>query len=586
MKPTILIIGDGLSAMMAALQLSRGSCRPLLISSNPLGRSNAVCIRSGIAAVMNADEDDSYDTHLKETITGGEFLANQGLVKQMCEKAPSIVNLLQRMGVPFNRTSEGSLDFQPMYGSSIKRSLFVNAGTGAHVMRFLRGQIQKLQKDNLLECFDGWDLLSLILDGQSTCHGVVMMNQYSGEIKSFKGDGVILCSGGMGRIFGRTTQSITSTGSIDSILYQQGVPYANGEFIQATPATIACRDHFIDVAHPALEFGARLWVYRDGKPWYFVEDFYSDLEGKIPSMVMSLLIHKVIFEMGLGIKGKPCVYLDFSHLKASYVNTRLREIANLAEKFAGVDISESPLPIFPSHSSSMGGLWVQNDHQTNLKGVFAAGEAQYQYHGAHQLPDNLLLASLFGGLKAAEGVMHYVGGMEKLVGGKSASILKDAVSFQENKNQLLLHQSGDENVFHLYEEMTKWMTDKMGLVRKNDQLQDLDEHLQELMMRYQRIQLKDQGQWMNRELIFSRHLWNMLELSRAIVASALHRNESRGCHYKSEYPDRDDNKFLKTTKAVWSDKGPQIEYEDVELEPIRTRHKIGGASREKKLPGE
>jgi len=225
MKPQCLIIGAGISGMMAALRLAEKGASVRLMSFLPAGRSDSTCIRSGLAAALK--EEDSSAIHLQDTIKAGDYLANQELPRLMCEQAGQLVKFIERLGVPFNRSSEGYLETRSTGGGSHDRTVFAEAETGAHVVRFLDGQLGRLEKEKGLERLEGWEFVSSILDSKGVCRGVVAINQRTQEAKSFPSEVVIFCTGGTGRLFGKTTQSLFSTGSAASILYQQGAAYAN-----------------------------------------------------------------------------------------------------------------------------------------------------------------------------------------------------------------------------------------------------------------------------------------------------------------------------------------------------------------------
>lgn len=216
---------------------------------------------------------------------------------------------------------------------------------------------------------------------------------------------------------------------------------------------------------------------------------------------------------------------------------------------------------------SAGGLWIDDNHMTNIPGVFAAGECACRYHGADCLEGNILLSAVFGGMKAGSSAVRYAAGLEK--GEAEPKLFSEEVKRQWSINQEILDSEGRENPHSLHQELGEWMTEHVMVVRTNDKLKKTDEKIHELQQRLKKITLADGGNWMNGELIFARQLHNMLELARVITVGALMRNESRGAHYKPEFPDRDDRNFLKTTKARWTPDGPKIEYEDVNLKYLK-----------------
>jgi succinate dehydrogenase / fumarate reductase flavoprotein subunit len=391
------------------------------------------------------------------------------------------------------------------------------------------------------------------------------------EFHAFKSDAVILATGGPGIIFGKTTNSVINTGTAASAVYQQGVYYANGEFIQIHPTAIPGDDKLRLMSESARGEGGRIWTYKDGKPWYFLEEKYPAYGNLVPRDIATREIFNVCVEQKLGVNGENMVYLDLSHKDPKELDVKLGGIIEIYEKFMGDDPRKIPMKIFPAVHYSMGGMWVDYNQMTNIPGLFAAGECEYQFHGANRLGANSLLSSIFGGMVAGPKAIEYVKGLKKSSEDVAEKVFSSELNKQSTKHESLLKMEGTENAYVLHKELGEWMTNNMTVVRHNNKLKDTDNKIQELMERYKNISMTDTARWSNQGVTFTRQLWNMMELARVMTIGALMRDESRGAHYKPEFPDRNDEKFMKTTKARYTPNGPAIEYEEVDTSLITPR---------------
>ena len=328
--------------------------------------------------------------------------------------------------------------------------------------------------------------------------------------------------------------------------------------------------------------GGRVWVPKDkldkraaqsipeGDRWYFLEERYPKYGNLVPRDIATREIFKVVYEDGMGIDGQPMVYLDVSHLSPERQN-KLEGILEIYEKFVGDDPRKVPMKIFPGMHYTMGGLWVDFNQQTNIPGVYSAGEADYSIHGANRLGANSLLSCIYGGFVAGPHAINYAKSLPKMEGdgGHAAELQR-----QKEKNAALLSNPGTENPFKIWRELGETMTKHATIVRYNPGLDEADAKIVELLDRYKNVNLADKSQWANTSFAFTRQLYNMLELARVIVQGARIRDESRGAHYKPDFPNRDDEKFLKTTKAAYVDGAPQITYEEVDTSHIKPRPRV------------
>ena len=581
--PRIIVVGGGLAGLAAVIKIAEAGGTVDLFSIVPVKRSHSVCAQGGINAAKNLKgEGDTTDKHFDDTIYGGDFLANQTPVKAMCEAAPAIIDLLDRMGVPFNRTPEGLLDFRRFGGTLYNRTAFAGATTGQQLLYALDEQVRRYEAEGKVKKYEGWEFLSAVIDSNGVARGITALNLRSMELRSFAAGAIILATGGIGAIFGKSTNSVVCTGSAQSAIYQQGAYYANGEFIQVHPTCIPGEDKLRLMSESARGEGGRVWVPRtlgDKRPvkqipeserWYFLEEWFPKYGNLVPRDVATRAIHKVVYEYGLGLDGQPMVYLDLTHIDRETLNRKLEGILEIYEKFVGDDPRDVPMKIFPGMHYTMGGLWVDFEQMTNIPGIFAAGECEYQYHGANRLGANSLVSCIFGGFHAGPNALQYAKSLPAAEGdgGQAAEVARQA-----EINKKLLNNEGTENPFKLWRELGQTMTEHATVIRYNKGLKQADEKIVELQERTKKINLSDRSQWANTSFAFARQLKNMLELSRTVTLGALLRDESRGAHYKPDFPDRNDAKFLKTTKASFTGlaEGPRFEYEEVDTQYIPPR---------------
>ena len=569
----IAVVGGGLAGLMATIKAAEAGVSVDLFSIVPVKRSHSVCAQGGINGAVNTKgEGDSPWIHFDDTVYGGDFLANQPPVKAMCEAAPGIINLLDRMGVMFNRTPEGLLDFRRFGGTQHHRTAFAGATTGQQLLYALDEQVRRWEVEGLVTKYEGWEFIEAIIDN-GVGKGIVAQDLKTHEIRAFRADATIFATGGPGIIFGKSTNSIINTGSAASRLYQQGVRYANGEFIQIHPTAIPGDDKLRLMSESARGEGGRVWTYKDGEPWYFLEEKYPAYGNLVPRDIATREIFDVCVNQKLGINGENMVYLDLSHKDPKELDVKLGGIIEIYEKFVGEDPRKVPMKIFPAVHYSMGGLWVDYDQMTNIPGIFAAGECDYSMHGANRLGANSLLSAIYGGMVAGPKAIEYIEGLDTHVEDLPSSIFEDPVKKEQEKFENLIKMDGNENAYKLHSELGEWMTKNVTVVRHNKNLLETDEKIQELLERWDNININDTSRWSNSGVMFTRQLKNMLHLARVITLGAYNRDESRGAHYKPEFPDRNDEDWLKTTIAMFNEEknAPEFSYEDVDVSLIKPR---------------
>jgi succinate dehydrogenase / fumarate reductase, flavoprotein subunit len=595
----VLVVGGGLAGLMTVIKLCEAGVPVDLISLVPVKRSHSVCAQGGINASINTKgEGDSPQVHLEETVYGGDFLANQPPVKGMAEAAPGIVFMLDRMGVPFNRTPEGLIDFRRFGGTLFHRTAFAGATTGQQLLYALDEQVRRyetqsvvdehgvdIRGERMVRKFEGWDFLSLVLDDHGVAVGLVCQDLKNMEIKAFRGDAVVLATGGPGIIFGRSTNSIICTGTAASAIFQQGAIYANGECIQVHPTAIPGADKLRLISESARGEGGRVWVPKDandtrdplsipeGERDYLLERMYPGYGNLVPRDIASRAIFKTCYHEHRGIrnattkKNENEVYLDLTHKSEEFLRMKLAGILEIYEKFAGVDPYKNPMKVFPAVHYSMGGLWVDfekdargslkagspRNQATNIAGCYAVGEVDYQYHGANRLGANSLLSCIYGGMVAGPSVASYRGSMARSAFDVPEAVFTQAEGREREKYEEILRRNASsksaENPFVLHQELGDMMLRDVTIERDNATLAQVIEKIGELGERVKHVRTPDQSGSVNQSAQFVRHLENMLVIARVIAEGAKARDESRGAHFKPAFPTRDDERFLRTTLA-------------------------------------
>lgn len=575
----IIVIGGGLSGLMSALKAAEKGAEVSVFSIVPVRRSHSVCAQGGINAALNTKgEGDSVETHIYDTVYGGDFLAHQSVVKRLCNAAPGIIYMFDRMGVMFNRTKEGLLDLRLFGGVKKRRTCFSGATTGQQLMYALDEQIRRHEAHGAVKKYENWEFASLVMDEEGVCRGIVAIDRDSLETRAFPADAVILCTGGFGHLYGTCTNSTHCTGTAATEVFKRGASFANPEFVQFHPTAIPGTDKMRLISEAARGEGGRIWVPRDGKPWYFLEEWYPAYGNTVPRDVASRAIWKVVKDMKLGVDGEDIVYLDLTHLDHEALAERLEGILEIYEKFVGEDPRKVPMKVFPAVHYSMGGVWVDFNHMSSIPGLFAAGECDYQYHGANRLGANSLLSAVHSGMIAGPASVKYANGLKKGIDAVASSVFENERREQQGINQKLMAMDGPENPHLLKQEMSKWLTENATIVRHNKTLKETDDKIREFAERFERACVHDRGSWANEELFFMRTLRNQFDLARLVLLAAINRDESRGSHYKPETPNRDDEKWLAITKATYTPEGPKFDYSEkveiLDIKPVARRYDV------------
>jgi succinate dehydrogenase / fumarate reductase flavoprotein subunit len=629
-----MIIGGGLAGLSAAMKLADMEEVDVgVMSLTPVRRSHSVCAQGGINAVneLTRQLGDNEWKHFDDTVYGGDFLQHQPPVNEMCIWAPKIIDLMDRLGVTFNRTPEGFRDQRRFGGTLFKRTAFAGATTVQQLLYALDEQVRRWEAAGTVKKYEFWDFLGPIVDSGGRCRGCVAQDMVTMEIRAFPADAVIIASGGCGAIFGRSTNSNACNGSAVSRAYQAGASYGNGEFIQVHPTAIPGADKLRLMSESARGEGGRVWVPRkpqdprrpeeipEGERYYFLEDRYPKYGNLVPRDIATREIFKVCVQEGLSVeKDRPCVYLDLSHLPRELLDRKLAGILEIYEKFQGVDPRDTAMKIFPAVHYTMGGLWADyeataagrlvigspRNQQTNIPGLYAIGECEYQYHGANRLGANSLVACIFAGLTVAPGVMS---SLQSIPGGTAdaqPSTLFDEACRQRTAQykELLDRPAGGPNPYTLHQELGRCMTESATVVRHNADLAAAYAKVCDLEQQARRASLSDAGGWSNQNVVFVRALEDMFPLARLVVKGALARDECRGAHFKPEFDlgdikatdpaaarqqaeqwcdrwEENNRRWLKSTVARPGPDGePQLSYEDVNTSLIPPRPRLYGVT--------
>lgn len=586
----VIVIGGGLAGLAASIRIAEAGTAVDLFSLVPVKRSHSVCAQGGINACNEVARQQGYSEyeHFDETVYGGDFLANQPPVYEMTSMAPKIIDLLDRMGVPFNRTYEGQRDLRLFGGSLYKRTHFSGATTGQQLIYALDEQTRRHESEGKVTKYEHWEFLRPIIDAGGRCRGIVAQDLRTMAIKAFPADAVVMATGGLGLVFGHSTNSVMCTGAAASRCYQHGAYYANAEFVQVHPTAIPGADKLRLMSESARGEGGRVWVpaikdangqwkphprsgddsstIPDNERWYFLEEKYPAYGNIVPRDIATREIFHACMA-GFGVGGRNEVYLDLTHKSREFLETRLGGIIEIYRKFVGDDPVDKPMRIFPGVHYTMGGLYTvytpkpdlrgmefgaPNNMMTNIPGLYAFGEVNYQYHGANRLGANALLSCIFDGLYNGVSVVNYTKERADDNAAKQPQSLFDsAVQAEQDIVKALIESKGSENPYAIAKELGKEMTAASTVVKTEARLQQGLAKLAEFRERAKHIGLGDNALWSNQNLSWARAVKDMVALADPILRGGLARKESRGSHYRDDYQDRNDEDFLRTTVAAY-----------------------------------
>ena len=525
-----VIIGSGIAGLSCAISLAEKGIKSVIASPFPPERSQSVMAAGGINAVEFTDGPDSVEMHIQDTLEGGRNIAGKNAVSSLCKAAPGIVEQLERRGTVFTRDADGSISRRAFGGQSYPRTCYCGASTGKQIVTALVMECRKYEALGLIERRTWTDFHSaLIRDG--VCCGALLFNESKFELYPEYADALVIAAGGQNALFGKTTGSTACDGYTAGKLFMQGAELKNLEFIQYHPTTMETPQKRMLISEAARGEGGRLFYEEDGKRVYFLEDKYGDKGNLMPRDIVSREMEAT---------GKQ-IYLDVSFLGREVITGRIPEVQELCMKYRGIDITREPVPVSPSVHFFMGGLAVDLHHETSIRNLYAAGECASIYHGANRIGGNSLLAAIYGGQKAAESVS----------GRDSTGTHHSFDSYVQDETAKLMSGLGSESrfpVMYIRDMAAQNLKEDLGIVRDEKRLrkgiEDVDFYLD----------IADKINYDSSVLpYFNYSLTGILTLARAVLVSADARHESRGAHFRSDYPE--ENSELQAASVISYDSG-------------------------------
>lgn len=558
----ILVVGGGLAGLAAALNSDPCLSVAVISKVHPL-RSHSVAAQGGINAALgnNPDgKDDTWERHAFDTIKGSDYLADQNSAELMCEKAIPAIYELDALGVPFSRFPGGVIAQRPFGGAGFPRTCYAADRTGLVILHTLyEHSIRKKVK-----FYNEWFVTRLVVhDGQ--CLGVVVFDLATGEIFPVQARAVIFATGGYGRVYLKTTNAFINHGSGVGMAYQAGVPIKDLEFVQFHPTSLLGKN--ILITEGARGEGGYL-VNNEGKR--FMEDYAPSAMELAPRDIVARAIQTEI-DKGKGFENE-YVHLDLRHLDAEKIKKRLPGIREICINFASLDPIDTPIPIQPAQHYSMGGIDVDEDCASQVKGFFAAGEcACVSVHGANRLGGNSLLETVVFGKIAGEEASKRVRqiGLEA----KAEKILSKEALVQESRIQGWMRKESGIKVHRLLDRVKNIMSDRVGIFRNRKDLADALEEISIAREDYKNVYISGDCLRYSQALVNIVEFESMLDLAEVIARGALNREETRGSHFRNDFSKRDDKKWLKHTLITFEDGKPRISYKDVQVDKYEPKER-------------
>ena len=506
-------------------------------------RSHSVAAQGGINAALG--EDDSWEAHAFDTAKGGLYLGDQDAIEAMCREAPDDILELERLGVIFSRDDQGRIAQRPFGGAGFPRTCYAADRTGHAILHAMYEQLLKRR----IAVYEEWYVTSLIVE-DGACRGVVAWDLIHGGLQTIRAKAVILATGGSGRVFLTSTNAVINTGDGMALAYRAGAPLADMEFVQFHPTTL--KGTGILITEGARGEGGYLLNTLGER---FMKIYAPQQMELATRSTVSLAIGQEILE-GRGVDG--CVLLDLRHLGRQRILERLPQIRELAIEFAGLDPIETPIPVRPGAHYQMGGVRTNQWTETGIAGLYAAGEcACVSVHGANRLGGNSLLETIVFGRRAGIRAGEYVRTVT------SQPLTTDQLRIEQARVQRLLAREGSMKAWQIREELGQTMSLNLGLVRTQESISAALSAIAALAHRAASVTLQDKGLVFNTDLVQALELQCLLDVAETIVASALARTESRGAHYRSDYPARDDQRWLAHSLIRRTDEGRALTHEPV-----------------------
>lgn len=559
LKHDAVIVGAGIAGMIAALEISK-SCDVAVITKVYATRSHSGAAQGGIAASLGNEEEDKWEWHMFDTVKGSDYLADQDVVETLSREAPSAIYMLEHLGVPFSRNKDGKIEQRRFGGHTrnfgegpVKRACYASDRTGRVIMDTLYDQAVMKGVRVYEEVF-----ARSLIKKRSRCIGVAAYDIASGEPRIFHARAVMLATGGCGRVYKTTSNSFASTGDGFALALDAGIPLEDMEFVQFHPTGI--HGLGILISEAARGEGG---ILKNGSNEAFMQRYAPTLKDLAPRDIVSRAISTEI-KGGRGVGGSDYVYLDLTGIGKKKVEEDLSEVTTFVKTYLGIDPSSSPVPVAPTCHYIMGGiptnkgLVITNDKGAILPGLYSAGECACEsVHGANRLGCNSLVDLTVFGRKAGQDITRYI---------KKTSweaLPYDAEIITSVEIRKMLEAKGTERVFQIREAMQKVMMDNCSVFRDRRSLEEALETIRQLKRKYKNIGLSCRGKTFNYELEEAFELGNMLKTAEVIAFSALQREESRGAHYRNDFPGRNDDMWLKHTLVSNTAEGLSVSYKPV-----------------------
>lgn len=540
--------GAGLRAAIAAAETGGNKTSVAIISKVYPMRSHTVSAEGGLAAVIK--KGDTLESHCFDTVKGADYLADQDAVEMFVNMAPKEAIQLEHWGLPFSREEDGTMATRWFGGMSVKRTLFAADKIGFHMLHTL---FQTSMKYDSIVRYDEWFATNLIVEGGRVA-GVTCLNLKDGELCLVKAKAVIIATGGAGKVFKFTSNAFTCTGDGMALAYRAGVPLKDMEFIQYHPTLLPGTG--ILMTEAARGEGGYL-INKDGDR--FLKKYVPNKMELGPRDIISRSMITEIQE-GRGSEGPygKYLHLDLRHLGEEVIRKKLPFVHELAVKYIGIDPVKDPIPVRPGSHYFMGGVHTDKECSTGLLGLYAAGEAAcVTINGANRLGSNSLTECLVFGKVAGDAAAKYVTGLADFPNVGSEAVNAEAKRIYDG---ILRHEGGKESVSGLREEMQNTMEDNVGIFREEKTMGTACKKLAELRERFKNITISDKDKVFNTDFMHALELDYMLDVAETIANSALKRKETRGSHYRLDYPERDDKNYLAHTLAKKTTSGLQIDY--------------------------
>jgi succinate dehydrogenase / fumarate reductase flavoprotein subunit len=550
----ILVVGGGLAGLSAALAADPRLSVAVISRVHPL-RSHSVAAQGGINAALGNNpegKDDNWERHAFDTIKGSDYLADQDAAELMCRLAVPTIYELEYHGVPFSRFPGGVIAQRPFGGAGFPRTCYAADRTGLVILHTLYEQSLKKQVKVYGEA-----LVTKLVVENGKCAGVVVYDLAAGQVLPIRARSVIFATGGYGRVFLRTTNAYINHGSGIGIAYRAGVPLKDMEFVQFHPTSLYGKN--ILITEGARGEGGYLL---NNKGQRFMTDYAPSAMELAPRDIVARAIQTEV-DKGNGFEHE-FVHLDLRHLGEKKINKRLPAVREICIKFAGVDPVDKPIPIQPAQHYSMGGIDVDGRCASALEGFYAAGECScVSVHGANRLGGNSLLETVVFGKIAGEEASRFVQGLER-TGGSEKVLLDEAVAEKQKVDEWLKRSSG-ERAHQLLNKLKVTMSGKLGLFRSRKHLEEAVDEIRQIREDYGRAYLSSNCLRYSQAIINLIEFGYMLDLTEVITLGALEREETRGSHYRLDFPKRNDKDWLKHTLVRLEDGRPQVSYRDVRI---------------------